>query len=716
MPPAHPAQPLAAQPLDHPTIITRYRIEASLDVERKRITGQQRLVWLNDSNDEIRELQFHLYLNAFKNVHTTFMTESRDQRRGFGQGINAFDFKRWGYIDVTSIRTAQGEDLTGRMKFIQPDDGNPSDQTVLSVPLSTPVPPQGLIDLSMDFVSQLPQVFARTGFRRDFFLVVQWFPKIGVYEEAGERGRPTGGWNCHQFHAASEFYADYGVYEVSLTVPSNYVVGATGGVARSQKDNGNGTTTYNFYQEDVHDFAWTASPHHIRVERPFVAREHVSERELAEMMRVLRLPREQVELKDVKVILLIQPEHKDQIDRHFRAAFNAIKYFGLWYGRYPYDTLTVVDPPRGADAAGGMEYPTFITAGTDWWSPQRVHNPEGVTIHEFGHQYWYGLVANNEFEEAWLDEGINSYSTSRVLETAYPPAYLYEQFFGIPLAGRRWLEITLPYVPFANVDAVPLGTYFQHIPHHEWQRRWTRYLANARFDVMQRWAWKYLYADSYRTNSYDKPMLLLHTLENYLGRDLMARVLRTYHQRYRFRHPTTQDFINTVNEVTRLDLRGYFEQVLYGSGVVDYAVTELRSEPVVEREGVYDQNGQRVILAKSDQPPQTYESVVVIRRRGEVTFPVKIEVVFENGRRQSEHWDGAYGWHKLRYVRPERVVSATVFSGTLDPSGPNHPLLLDVNFTNNSRTLTPNHLPAQRWTAKLMFWIQNLLHQLSLFS
>jgi hypothetical protein len=719
VPPSSSAQPPAKPPpLERPTIITRYQIEASLDAEHKRIAGRERLVWLNDSNDDIRELQFHLYLNAFKNSDTTFMSESKAQRRGFGQGINAFDFKHWGHIDVTSVRTAQGEDLTGRLEFIQPDDGNPYDETVLRVPLPAPVPPRGHIDLFMEFVAQLPQVFARTGFRRDFFLVVQWFPKIGVYEEAGERGRPTGGWNCHQFHATSEFYADYGVYDVTLTVPSTFVVGATGGVPRRRQDNGNGTTTYNFYQEDVHDFGWTAGPDYVRVERPFLARRQVSEQELTDMVRILGLPREQVQLSDVNVILLTQPDHREQIDRHFRAVFQAIKYFGLWYGRYPYSTLTVVDPPRGADAAGGMEYPTFITAGTEWWAPGRVLSPEGVTIHEFGHQFWYGLVANNEFEEAWLDEGINSYSTSRVLETAYGPNHSYERFFGIPIPGQRWLEVRLPYFPFAAVDPVPLGSYLQQHPHHEWQRRWSRYIVNAEFDVMRRSAWEYLHANSYRTNAYDKPMLMLHTLENYLGRELMARVMRTFHQRYRFRHPTSQDFITTVNEVTGLDLRGYFNQVLYGSGVVDYAVTELTSGPVEDRQGVYDQGGRRVTIEKPErsESPKLYETVVVVQRLGEVAFPAKVEVVFENGHRQHEHWDGAYRWRRWRYLKPERAVSATVASGTLDPSGPNRPVFLDVDLINNSRTRKANHLPAERWSAKLMFWIQNLLHTLSTLS
>jgi hypothetical protein len=716
--------PLIAQrlvklpPLDHPTIITRYRIEVSLDTESKRLKGKERLIWYNTSHDEIRELQFHLYLNAFKNVDTTFMTEAKERKRGFKTGINEFDFKHWGYIDVESMRIVDGADLTSRLAFIQPDDSNPYDETVMRVTLPQPIRPQGEIHLDIAFAAQLPQVFERTGFRRDFFLVAQWFPKIGVYEEAGQRRRAESGWNCHQFHANSEFYADFGTYDVFITVPSNYVVGATGGLPRSRRDNGNGSTTYNFYQEDVHDFAWTASPEFLRVERDFMARQQVADHEISEMMHILGLPREQIELGDVKVILLIQPEHADQIDRHFHAVFSAIKHYGLWYGRYPYKAVTVVDPPRGASGAGGMEYPTFITAGTEWWAPRGTLSPEGVTVHEFGHQYWYGMVANNEFEEAWLDEGINTYSTSRVLETVYGPSYLYERFFGIPLLGFSWLKIKLPVFPFAGVDSIPLGTYLQHNPQHEWQRRWSRYIANARADVLRRSAWDFLYSDSYRTNAYDKPTLLLRTLENYLGHDLMARVMRTYFQRYHFRHPTTKDFIETVNEVTGLDLDWYFDEMLSAGGVVDYAVTDLTSEPLEEPRGIYDREGQRVRLDESDETEKDrlYRSIITVRRLGSLVLPVRVEIVFANGERVQEHWDGRYLWRQFRYTKPSRAISAEIFSATLNPAGPTHPIFLDVDFTNNSRKLESSHIPALRWASKFLFWVQNLLQQLSVLS
>ena len=211
------AAPAAAQSLPEKSDqVVQYRISVTLDPATRQLAGKQTLTWRNPSaTDAVSELQFHLYLNAFKNTKSTFMKESGGQLRGDEMAKDG-----WGWIDITSIRTASGADLKPTLAFIQPDDGNKDDQTVIRATLPEAVPPGGSITLEMAFTSKLPQVFARTGYKDDFYLVGQWFPKLGVYEPAGMRGRETGGWNCHQFHATSEFYADFGSYAVDITVPA----------------------------------------------------------------------------------------------------------------------------------------------------------------------------------------------------------------------------------------------------------------------------------------------------------------------------------------------------------------------------------------------------------------------------------------------------------------------------------------------------------------
>jgi hypothetical protein len=173
----------------------------------------------------VPDLQFHLYLNAFRDENSSFRRESKGGESLRGE---AMDPRFPGAIDLLSMRTEDGIDLLPLGEFIHPDDDNADDRTVWRVVLPQPVPAGGSITLDIEFVAKLPQVFARTGYYGNFFMVAQWFPKLGVYEPAGMRRRTTPGWNCHQFHATTEFYADFGEYDVTLDVPAGFKVGATG--------------------------------------------------------------------------------------------------------------------------------------------------------------------------------------------------------------------------------------------------------------------------------------------------------------------------------------------------------------------------------------------------------------------------------------------------------------------------------------------------------
>src|SRR5204863_5266305 len=153
----------------------------------------------------------------------------------------------YGWIDVTSI-TSGGEELRARSQMTGPHH----DETVLQVPLPHAVEPGASIELDLAFTVQLPPVFARTGYSGDFLLVGQWFPKVGV--RLGDR------WYCEPFHANSEFFADFGTYDVKLTVPSTQVIAATG-VLTDAVDDGDGTFTLTYHAEDVHDFVFMADPY-----------------------------------------------------------------------------------------------------------------------------------------------------------------------------------------------------------------------------------------------------------------------------------------------------------------------------------------------------------------------------------------------------------------------------------------------------------------------
>jgi hypothetical protein len=583
---------------------------------------------------------------------------------------------------------------------------------VARVPLAQPIPPHGSIELEVDFTSKLPRALARTGYDGDYVLIAQWFPKIGVYEGAGERGRKEGGWNCHQFHANTEFYADYGSWDVDLTAPANYVLGATGFLRRRQ-DNADRTTTYYFHQDDVHDFAWTASPRFLKLVRTFDWGREVRGDEVVKWAGILNVPADQVGLRDVAVTLLLQPDHKSLADRYFRAAFNGLKYFGLWYGQYPYDTLTVVDPPRDSNTSG-MEYPTFITGGTYFWPGEHSFEPEGVTVHEFGHQFWYGLVGNNEFEEAWLDEGFDTYSTSKVLETAYGEECGYQQVFGMPVPLHSWFRVPLPEFPFAGVGSIPLGTYLGCVGYPERTSQRLRYLDQGKDDDMVRFGWQYLNGTSYVVNSYMRPGITLRTLESYLGQETMARVMRAYQQRWRYRHPCTRDFIEVVNEVSGQNMNWFFEQFFYSSNLADYEVSSITNEPMEGKIGVYGENGNKTTYLEKDavkafekSKNKLYHSTVVVRRLGEAVAPVDVSFSFDNGQTVKSSWDGKYRWTKFVFEKAAKVTSAEV--------DPERKLALEASFTNNSRLANENNRGAIKWYIRWIFWLENLFFAAGFF-
>ncbi len=522
-PPADPAAITDAAPSPFAGIPAGARSPRNvrLDTDTRILSGRAVVTWRNITPVATPDLRFHLYFNAWRNSRSTWMRE-RELRGGLDMASRPE--ADWAWMDVTAVRLlgdAGPRDLTDRMRFISPDDGNPDDRTVMAVDLPAPIAPGETVNVELEWRSRVPRTFARTGAIGDFYFIAHWFPKVGVLEATG--------WNCHQFHSNSEFFADYGVYDVRLTVPSGWVLGATG-VGEMPRDNGDGTTTHRYVQEDVHDFAWTASPDFL---------------DLTERFEAPGLP-------PVQMRLLLQPEHAAQADRHFAATRATLELYGQWYGPYPYEQITIVDP-AWQSGAGGMEYPTLFTAGTRWLAPADVADPEDVTIHEAGHQFWYGVVGNNEFEHAWLVEGLNTFSTARALEASFSPHHIDGRFFG-------------DFVPFV----------FRDIP---WSRatdgnRLATFCAAGRTDPQGTSTFRY-WPGTAGATTYDRTALWLHTLERHVGWEQLRDILSVFYDRWQFRHPGPDDFFAVANEVSGRDLTWYFEQVHGGTKIFDYAVERV---------------------------------------------------------------------------------------------------------------------------------------------
>ncbi len=608
--------------------VANYTIHAAYDDATHKVSADETITWHNTTKASANDLYFHLYLNAFANSESSFLREMGSERKDFVER----HAEPWGYVDVAKVRV-RGVDLTSQLTFVQPDDDNVDDHTVARLPLPWPISPGEEATIEVEFVSKLPPVAARAGYAGPFAMVAQWFPKLGVFE--------GGRWNCHQYHLTTEFFADFGVYDVTLTLPHDDVVGATG-VLTETHENGDGSKTLRFVAEDVHDFAWAAD-----------ARFQVVEREI----------------EGVEVRLLLQPLHRGQAERHLAALASALGRYRKWFGPYPYRQLTVIDPGPRAGGAGGMEYPMLITVGTTWWMPKGLRIPELTAIHEFGHQYWYGIVANNEFEEAWLDEGINSFVESSIVEAEMGSTVL--DLFGL----RSGL------LPIMRAS----------------------YLRSTQQDPVARSGWKYLDRDSYAAISYSKTALALETLDRYLGENAVKKALATYFERWQYRHPHGSDFFAALKDSSGQDLDWYIDQTFRGTEVLDYAVTKVTSEETSSFTG-YPFTGQRVgELAQTTTPESVqFRSEVVVERLGGIEMPVEVQVVFDDGSSVMEKWDGRERWKRFEYTGPQRVEWALV--------DPNQRLVLDVNFLNNSRMRAAATRGVVRVVGRWTFWFQNLLY------
>jgi hypothetical protein len=586
----------------HSFPIASYKIEVTLDTLQKKLQGDESITFVNTATSSIDTLYLHLYPNAFRSDTTILMRESI-----FPERIKKEERYR-GWMEIEEVIVDSTLNWSDR-KIVQ--------ETIMKLPLPQPLPPAKIFNMKIKFQVKLPQIVMRLGYSGRDYMIGQWFPKMAVLQEDGS-------WNAHPYHFNSEFFADFGSYDVGITVPAKFVVGATGSLT-DEKMNADSTKTLTFQAEDVHDFAWVASPDF-----------HVFKRTVDR----------------IEVNFLCKPEHAREAERVLDEAEFALRHYNSSYGVYPYPDLTMADAQIGL-GGGGMEYPTFITMSLSNFPPDKLRLNAMVIFHEMAHQWWYGMVASNEFEEAWLDEGFATYSENRIMEKRFGPRSSFVDLWGLYLGDE---------------DLNKLG-----------------YLLDPQSDPVVKNSWEFMNFLSYRACVYSKASLLLETLGNYVGQERMSELLREYFRRYKFKHPTTGDFIRLTNEMTGEDFTSLFEQVLFGTGICDYEVASIKSEPM-----------------KSDQPKGSFRTEVMLRRLGEVVMPVDVLIELEDGEKIRQNWDGKDRWYRIEMETNFRIKSAIV--------DPEDKLALDVNVNNNSLTTDAEDSVILKLFAQSMNWSAWLVH------
>lgn len=559
--------------------VVDYTLRASLDPISHTVRGEGTILFRNSSRASLSELWFHLYLNAFKNERTLFLRKP-------GLSLRKSETTEFGHIEVEELVAPRfgDENLWAKADRHSPNDEE--DETDIRVPLPSPLEPGESLSLHIRFTAKLPRVMARTGHAGSFHMVAQWFPKLARLEADGTFAH-------FPFHPLSEFYADFGKYDVTIEVPEGFVVGATGPRIESIREGGKLRVRH--VQESVHDFAFAAWDGF----------------------------REERALEDGIAIHCLYPEgYERAAKRQIEAAKFGLRRFGEAFGRYPYSVLTLVHPPAFAEEAGGMEYPTLITTGGPPLQPDGLRAIEHLTLHELGHQYFYGLIATNEHHWPFLDEGINSF-----VESVFLPELLgkgsFVDGFGITLGvaeGHRYFGIDRGH----RAPVAQPARDFEH-------------------------------AADYASLVYSRTATIFQTFSRVYGQENVMRALGRYARRYRFEHPGVEELIAAMRDVLGEGAEANLRRALLERGFIDYAVTEANSE--LRADG-------------------RFEGFAVVNRYGTLAFPVEVELLSQDGEVERILWDGEDHSLRIPYAGSSPLSSVTV--------DPESRVFLDENLFNNS--------------------------------
>ncbi len=587
-----------------------YDMDVRLDTDRHHLAGRQRLVYTNNSPDTLRQVFYHLYFNAFQ--PTSMMAERNrhlpDPDRRIVPRIFELGPDEIGYQRIASL-TQDGVPVAFRV-----------DDTVMQVDLARPIPPGTSSTFELVFEAQVPLQTRRSG--RDNregidYSMTQWYPKMAAYDALGWHADP---------YVGREFYAPFGTFDVRITLPSAYTLGATG-VLQNANAVGHGygapspsptsilpmadSLTWHFRAERVHDFAWVADPDYLHTR-----------------LRVDDVPGR---TEPIELHLLYQPDVADRWEGLAEKAAELIRFHSAQYGTYPYPQFTVA---QGGD--GGMEYP-MMTLLTGDRSPGSLFS---TTSHELAHMWFYAVVASNEADFAWMDEGFTSFISGEAR------AHL-----------RR------------DDGAKPAPT-----ASHAHARE-----AIVRLQLLDLYERPNKPADWFETNtgysaaSYSAGEALADLLGYVMGDAMRDDFLRAYVTRFGFRHPYPADVLATAQDVSGLQLDWLFEQFLEGAERYDYSVDDITVEDA----------------------PGGVRSTIPLRRNEPGVLPVDLRLRFADGSEERvtvplgvmqghkpvpADWTVAPAWawtdpsYDLVVERPSRVVEAVV-----DPDG----RMIDLDPSNN---------------------------------
>ncbi|PZF70915.1 M1 family metallopeptidase [Taibaiella soli] len=515
------------------------RIDVRLDDKKHFLHGYEEFTYINHSPDTIKYLYIHLWPNAYKNDRTAFSEQQ------VTNGQTAFYFakpKDRGYIDSLTFL------IDGREADYYSEPNVPD---VARIDLLQPLPPGGQIKVTTPFRVKIPKVFSRMGHTGHAYYISQWFPKPAVYDQKG--------WHPIPYLDQGEFYSNFGSYDVSITLPKNYVVMATGNYTdeseinwldslskvpfpsdtlyrKSWPKSSDVSKTIHFHEDNIHDFAWFA-------DMRFIVRKDT-----------VTLPGSSNAITAYTAFL---PIHREQWMKGTDNLKSTLRHYNTYVGPYPYKTVKAAEGDMLA--GGGMEYPTVTLIDRN-----ATYFLSSVLVHEVGHNWFYGMLATNERDHPWMDEGINSYyerktsgDISRDVESRKENK------------KNDVMENLVYYESVANRTDQP-----SNLSAPEYTRQ------------------------NYGGDVYFKNALLLSWLEQYMGRDSFNAAMQDYFNQWQFKHPYPEDFRAIFEKHSTKPINWFFDEAMITKQPFDYKINH------VERAGD--------------------STVVTVTNKSDITAPVRI--------------------------------------------------------------------------------------------
>ncbi len=514
-----------------------YKISVTLDDKSNFLTGFEEMIYRNNSQDTLRELFFHLWPNAYKDRNTALCKQlvsqgnmnlyfASDEQRGF---IDSLEFK----VDDKGVTVVYDSINIDICKIV----------------LNKPLLPNGTVIITTPFRVKIPDAkFSRLGHVGQSYMISQWYPKPAVYDRDG--------WHAMPYLSIGEFYSEFGSFQVDISVPANYVVAASGYLKTPSEvefinnkiktevneidldkrntfpESEREFKTIRFVVDSVHDFAWFAD----------------------KRFRIVSKSIELASGRKVDCRAYFTPANSYIWHRAADYVSEAVLFYSKYVGEYPYDVCTAVDGTIAA--GGGMEYPTITVIGN---TGNSIVLNQSIA-HEVGHNWFYGLLANNERELPWMDEGINSF---------YEQLYMTQYYAKENSAAYQLIGVPFKIAKIFGADKMSFSGFNK-----------ISYLLTARTndDQSSGLTSEYFSNLNYGTDIYSKIPLCFSQLREYLGTEKYDSCMHTYFNIWKFKHPDEAAIRNVFETTSGKSLDWFFNGMINSNAKGDAKICKVHAD------------------------------------------------------------------------------------------------------------------------------------------